>query len=781
MVGTRAIRAGRAYVELFADDTKLARGLRRAQWKLRNFGRTVKATGMQMIGLGAAMGAPLLAGAKTFADLETQLARVSTMLDNPAEHMDTFRSEIRRMAVEFGESTDAIAGGLYDILSASVAPEKALGVLTEALKAAKAGMTDTKTAADAITTVLNSYGLEAEQAGAVSDWFFSVVRQGKTTFEELAPAIGMVAPTAASAGVSLEELGGMIALLTKNGVRTENAITAVTRTIATFLKPSDEAAAYAKELGFELNTATLQAEGLQRVFQRISDLPPDAIAKLFPNIRALRGVIPAIRNMEDFEAIVERVADRAGATETAYQKMAGTLNHQLAQIKQQAVITLGVVGEALAGSLSDLGDRVSEIMTKVQDWARENGDLIISVGKLALKIAAAGGLLVVVGSLAGAVSNLIGVLNGLRVALHALMLHPVIATVTALGVATVGLAYAMDRAQRYTAGLSDKMRETLDAMDRQRAADLDRVRRLRQLAEKESLTADQMERARGLIDDLEGRYGNLGLAVNDATGSITGMAEAQERLNQAMRDAALTEVETRIHELRNNLEELKRESEATAGAKESIFHALFGVGPGMGPEEQEAAMTRVGEQMELTNKQLEAALARWRALKAGEPGALTGGAEGEGAGAGGLEFEPPPGGYDFGFNRADRRYEETLRREKRLAQEIKEVRIRATKEGEAEQLALARARMQEELEAAKEYGLEGMVREKWEWRLQELSEGAAADKAQYSAQGTFSAATAARGMGAGTAAERTAKASEETAKNTGKLADRALSGGLTFT
>ena len=38
MASTQGIRAGRAFVELFADDSKLVRGLRRAEKRLKAFG-----------------------------------------------------------------------------------------------------------------------------------------------------------------------------------------------------------------------------------------------------------------------------------------------------------------------------------------------------------------------------------------------------------------------------------------------------------------------------------------------------------------------------------------------------------------------------------------------------------------------------------------------------------------------------------------------------------------------------------------------------------------------
>ncbi len=51
--------------------------------------------------------------------------------------------------------------------------------------------------------------------------------------------------------------------------------------------------------------------------------------------------------------------------------------------------------------------------------------------------------------------------------------------------------------------------------------------------------------------------------------------------------------------------------------------------------------------------------------------------------------------------------------------------------------------------------------------------------AKIDVQGTFNAAAAA-GLAAGGAAERTAKGTEETARNTKKLVNKAQQGGLTF-
>ena len=123
MAKTGAIRAGRAYVELFADKSELVRGLKAAEHELKEFGSKVKHLGVEMMKIAGVAATPLVAGTKVFADFEQQMAYVSTMLQKPEEHMDAFRKAIRQMSVEFADSTESLSKGLYEVLAAGVPPE----------------------------------------------------------------------------------------------------------------------------------------------------------------------------------------------------------------------------------------------------------------------------------------------------------------------------------------------------------------------------------------------------------------------------------------------------------------------------------------------------------------------------------------------------------------------------------------------------------------------------------------------------------------------------------
>ncbi|MCC7409108.1 MAG: hypothetical protein IT442_13655, partial [Phycisphaeraceae bacterium] len=102
MPPTNAIRAGRAYVELFADSSKLIRGLRLAQAKLEAFGKTVRGLGLKMTALGAAMVAPMLAATKVFAGMGDDVAKMSARTGVSVESLSElgFAAELSGMSLE---------------------------------------------------------------------------------------------------------------------------------------------------------------------------------------------------------------------------------------------------------------------------------------------------------------------------------------------------------------------------------------------------------------------------------------------------------------------------------------------------------------------------------------------------------------------------------------------------------------------------------------------------------------------------------------------------------
>ena len=393
---------GEAWVNIGANTAPLTAGLQGAKAQVQastaQMQAQLKTIGTTMALVGTAATAAFALTVKSAIKFEKELAQVSTMLDESAMSiMPKYKKELLAMSAAFGEGTDTLSKGLYDILSASIAPEKALGVLAEAAKAATAGITDTGVAADAITTILNSYGMSAEQAGDVSDKLFAIVKRGKTTFAELAPAIGKVAATAAKTGLSFVELGASIATITRAGIRTDEAMTAVNGVMIAFLKPTDEAKEAAKKFGVALETNTLRTEGLIGVMNKLKDATAEQLAQMFPNIRGLKGIISAMGDLEGYTEDYNLMLDSAGLTQGAFAKQSATLGFKIEQLKKSFGVIAVTIGDKLIPVVQNIVVFIGKVVNDVINWIEENPKLTATLVKLAAALSVftvAGGLLI---------------------------------------------------------------------------------------------------------------------------------------------------------------------------------------------------------------------------------------------------------------------------------------------------------------------------------------------------------------------------------------------------
>jgi hypothetical protein len=77
MANSSAIKAGAAYVEIFADKSKLMRGLRAAEADIKKWGQSISSFGAKMMGAGTAILTPLIGAAKYFSTFGDNIAKMS--------------------------------------------------------------------------------------------------------------------------------------------------------------------------------------------------------------------------------------------------------------------------------------------------------------------------------------------------------------------------------------------------------------------------------------------------------------------------------------------------------------------------------------------------------------------------------------------------------------------------------------------------------------------------------------------------------------------------------
>lgn len=320
---------------------------------------------------GLAVGAAIKSLTTLTNEFTSGIAEISTLVDETTFDMDALTKSARDQAKAFASTPKEQTKAFYQIISAGAqTAAEATDTLTAANKLAVGGVTDVRTAADGLTSILNAYGDQVESAAAVSDSLFIAMKSGKTTIGELSSNIGKVAPLAAQLGVEFDELTGSISALTKGGISTAEAVTGVRAILAAVAKPTSEAAELAKKLGIDFSSAGIKAKGLAGFLEDLKDKTggsSDQLALLFGGVEAL---VPALALTgtagKDLENILAAMGDKAGATQEAFDKMAASPGFQLSQL-------IANLRDAALG----FGLAVGDTLVPVLAFLNENFDLLV--------------------------------------------------------------------------------------------------------------------------------------------------------------------------------------------------------------------------------------------------------------------------------------------------------------------------------------------------------------------------------------------------------------------
>ncbi len=281
------------------DET--TRNLKGTDKQLNKTGKNVAAMGKKFLVAGTAIGVAFGVTVKKAGEFQEQMSFVATMLgDQSDKFMPGFETSLKSMAMTYGQSTETLSKGLYDILSASIPAEKAISFLETSVRAAEAGFVQAELTADALTTVINAYGLSAGKAGDISDWFFSIVEKGKTTMAQLAPVIGLVLPLSKKLGISLEEVGASLTVMTRAGIDTNIAVTSLRSIMGAFLKPTKDLSKATKEWGFESAQAAMKQLGMAGVLEKLSKVEETRLPRMIEEKRALTGLLTLLDKKNEF-------------------------------------------------------------------------------------------------------------------------------------------------------------------------------------------------------------------------------------------------------------------------------------------------------------------------------------------------------------------------------------------------------------------------------------------------------------------------------------------------
>jgi TP901 family phage tail tape measure protein len=440
MPGT--LNVGNLIVKLLGDTTQFKNQMDGVNKKLAQTGDKLRKAGgmmtrsltLPLLGVGVAAG-------KMASDLSMTMSRVVGLVGLPREEVAKWREEILELAPAMGKSANELGEALFFITSAGIRGTKVMEAVKAAAMGASAGLGDTAVVADAATSAMNAYAtanMTAEQATAI---LVATVREGKAEASSLAPVLGAVMPIAANLGVTFDQVGASMAAMTRLGLDASIAATALRATLSQIAKPAKgqiEALA-GFNITFDQLRDTIRERGLIDGLMMLKDTfgeNEEAMAKVFPNIRALTGVLAMLgENTESTRQIFKRMAK---TTEEDLIKAFEAAEEQAGFRFQQALVELKNVlirlGDIILPTIVPAIDKLAEKFAAASKWLAEADEgtkkWVLGLGALGLALGPVlmafgfmaqgmGALITMVGSLAVALPSAIAGVQGFAAALTA--------------------------------------------------------------------------------------------------------------------------------------------------------------------------------------------------------------------------------------------------------------------------------------------------------------------------------------------------------------------------
>lgn len=415
------------------------------------------------IGTITAVGAAIYAGpVQQSIKFQSSMAKVGTIADATAVPLNALQKDIVNLSNEIGVNANDIAEDVYNAISAGQKTEDAVGFVGQAVKLAKGGFAETGQALDVLTTILNAYGKESSEAGAVADMLIQTQNKGKVTVAELSSVMGKIIPTANANNVALEQLCAGYAIMTSRGIAAAETTTYMNSMLNELGKTgttADKTLRAAAGGSFK----DLMAQGMSvaevlDILQAEATKGGKSLADMFGSAEAGKAALTLMADgVEGFNSQVAGMLDSTGAAESAFKKMAETTEEKIAKAKNALNNLAIVLGDTFLPYVTTGAQKVSEMVTRFSAWAQENPELLSTIVKIGAGIAAfavagkaaklgfleiKGGVLSVATVFSklkamGGIQGVIGKLGGVKGIFGGIggKLLPIIGIITAIGVA----------------------------------------------------------------------------------------------------------------------------------------------------------------------------------------------------------------------------------------------------------------------------------------------------------------------------------------------------------
>ena len=361
---------------------------------LENAGKGVGALSSAMMPLAAGIAGVGAVGVKTFMDFDATITGAGVKAGATAEEMQKMKDAASQMGAQFPTTARDVAEGMDRLAAGGFNAEQTIGAMPGIIEASIASGEDLATTSDVVTSALSIWSMTEGDVAAntvhVADVVQAAANASKLGMADFGLAMQYAGAPAAALGVSIEELGTAMGIMSNNGIEASTIGTSLRSTLSRLASPPKEAAEALDRLG--ISSADLQkgdgsfiglsgaVDLLRGKMEGLSDVQQVAALKAIAGEDAYSGLLALVKTSpEAYQQMADAITNSSGSSHEAYVKMQDTLKGSVDAL-MSSVEALGIsFGSALAPTIRSAADGLKGIADAFTGMSPAARSMVIDV------------------------------------------------------------------------------------------------------------------------------------------------------------------------------------------------------------------------------------------------------------------------------------------------------------------------------------------------------------------------------------------------------------------
>ena len=410
------IRAGRAYVEVTAETSKLKQNLSAAQSQLRDFGKACQGLGRDMMALGGALSLPFVLAEKSFAGFDDKMRLVQAVTSSTGDQFDALTKTAQRLGRETSFTAQQVADAMIGLGRMGFDPSEIVSSIDSVLNLSRATGTDLAESADIAANSLRIFGLEAGKMSQVADVLTATANGSAQTLTDLFEGLKMAAPQAAACGESIDETCAALGVMANMGIKGSLAGTALRKAFIQFADTKVQG--MLREVGVESVDASGNLRKMAAVMRDIavatSKMPTAERLSFMKDVFDVRGMMSGISlagNIDEMDKFLARLKDVTGTADETARAMDRGIGGSFRLFQSAVEGTMNAVGAALNDTLQPMVGNVTAVINTFTRWVEANKGLVTSIAATVASVTAFGAAIFTLGTASRVLGTGVGVVS----------------------------------------------------------------------------------------------------------------------------------------------------------------------------------------------------------------------------------------------------------------------------------------------------------------------------------------------------------------------------------